>query len=471
MVAEVRARADAAPQSIFGAVLRPTTLGVLLVISMIAFEEMAVSPALPTAARDLHGVGAYGWAFTGFLITSVVGMVVAGQYGDAHGPRLPLLAGVGLFVAGLVVAGSATTMAQLVAARGVQGLGGGLLLTSMYVVIGETYPEALRPKVFALTNSAWLVPSLVGPTIAGVVTEHTSWRWVFLGLVPFCAAGSALLLPVTARLRRPAGGDRTVGDPWRVVRAVVVGLGVAAIEEAGQHPSPPFVALGVVGLAALVWAVVGLVPPGTFRVAGGVAAPVALRGLLAGAFVGVESFIPLMLSTQHGYGATASGLPLSAAGIAWAGASWIAGRDVAGDAAARRTRLLQVGFGCMALALALVAVASVPAVPAVLAYPAWFLSGFGAGLAMPTLSVLLMLHTNDRDRGRDSAGLQLADTTTSALTTGLGGILVAAAVGGAIGYTTAFTALDAVMVVLALAGALLAVRTRTSVGRSGAPAP
>ncbi|HEX7355064.1 MAG TPA: MFS transporter, partial [Mycobacteriales bacterium] len=326
--------------------------------------------------------------------------------------------------------------------------------------------EALRPKVFALTSSAWLVPSLLGPLVSGLLTEHASWRWVFFGLVPFVLVGSALVLPIIAAMRRPPRHDRALGDRSRIVRAVLVGLGVAAIEEAGQHPSPALVALGVVGAGALAWGIVGLVPAGTFRVAGGVAAPIALRGLLAGSLFGAESLIPLMLTTQHGYGATDAGLPLTVAGVSWAFGSWVSGRSLPGDAALRRVRLLRWGFSCDAAAVALVGVTALSAVPGWLAYPAWLLAGLGAGFAMPTLSVLLLGHTNDRDRGRDSAALQLADVTTSALTTGLAGILVAAAARGSLGYTSAFVALDATLVVVAVAGVGLAGRTRRPIAGS-----
>jgi len=459
VVVDARASVAPEPASIFALSLRATTFGIVILITMIAFEDMAVGPALPTAARDLHGVGAYGWLFTTFLLGNVVGMVAAGQRSDVHGPRIPLLAGMGLFVTGLVVAGSATTMAQLVAARGIQGLGGGMLITAAYVLIGETYPEALRPKVFAATSSAWLIPSLLGPLVSGVLTEQASWRWVFLGLVPFVVIGILLMMPIVATLHRPPAPDRALGDRRRVVRAVVLGLGVAGIEEAGQHPSPALITVGVVGLVALGWGIVGLVPTGTFRVAGGVAAPIALRGLLAGALFGTESLIPLMLSTQHGYGAIAAGLPLACGGVSWAFGSWISGRTVAGDPGLRRARLLRLGFGCVAVAVTAIGVASVPAAPAWLAYPAWLVAGLGAGLTMPTLSVLMLQHTNDRDRGRDSAALQLSDVTTSALTTGLAGILVAAAARATLGYTAAFVALDATMVVVALVGAATAGRT------------
>ena len=86
--------------------LRGTTVGLLILITLIAFEAMAVSAALPTAARDVHGLAGYGWAFTGFLVANIVGMVASGQLSDARGPRPPLVAGLAFFLAGLVLAGT-----------------------------------------------------------------------------------------------------------------------------------------------------------------------------------------------------------------------------------------------------------------------------------------------------------------------------------------------------------------------------
>jgi MFS family permease len=115
-----------AARSIFSPALRSTSGGILVLVTLIAFEAMAVAAALPTAAREVHGIAAIGWAFTGFLVSDLVGMVVSGQVCDRRGPRLPMVVGLGGFTAGLAVAGTATSMAQLVAGRCVQGFGGGL---------------------------------------------------------------------------------------------------------------------------------------------------------------------------------------------------------------------------------------------------------------------------------------------------------------------------------------------------------
>ena len=459
---------------IFRGPLRATSIGILILITIIAFEAMAVAAALPTAAKDLHGLGAYGWVFTGFLIANVVGMVVAGQVSDSHGPRVPLAAGLVAFVTGLVLAGAAPWMAMLVAGRVVQGLGGGLLITASYVVIGESYPEALRPKLFAAISSAWIVPSLIGPLVSGVLAQHVSWRWVFLGLVPFVLAGCTLLVPTLRAMRSahvhtgggladpppPATPSPAGGPPGRVLHALAVAAGIAALEQAGQHPSPLSIALGVLGLAALLWGLHTLLPAGTVTVRPGPSAPIALRGLLAGAFFGVESIVPLSMTVQHGYGATAAGLPLAISGLAWSVGSYVQSRDPKGDEERHRIRLVRSGLSLIACAAVLVAIVVHPGVPGWLMYPSWCVAGFGAGLSMSTVSVLLLKYTNDEDRGADSAALQLSDATVSAFTTGIAGVLVAAAARASIGYTAAFAVIALAMAAVAACGAAVSGRVR-----------
>lgn len=464
---------DAAVATIFGPRLRATSGGILVLITLIAFEGLAVAAALPTAARELNAIGAIGWTFTAFLVCNVVGMVLAGQMCDRYGAAIPLLIGLGCFVGGLLVSGTAASMAQLVVGRGTQGIGSGVLITAIYVVLGETYPDALRPKIFAAMSSAWVLPSLIGPLVAGSLAEHASWRWVFLGLLPFVLIGAALLAPVLHRLPRHRVAGSPLADPRRIVQAVAVALGIASFQAAGQHPSAVALAAAAAGVLVLIWGLRALLPAGTITVRRGVSAPIAMRGLLAGAFFGVDALVPLTLSVQHGYGAIAAGLPLVASGITWAAGSWWQGRDR--YAGSDRVGLIRAGFGFVAVAAAATAVVVQPAVPGWLMYVAWGIAGIGAGLAMSSIGVLLLRFTTDADRGTDSASLQLADAVSSAVTAGFGGVLVATAARGALRYTTAFTVLDLAMAGVAVAGILVAGRSaparprRTSA--SGRPQP
>ncbi len=127
-------------------------------------------------------------------------------------------------------------------------------------------------------------------------------------------------------------------------------------------------------------------------------------------------------------------------------------------------RLVRAGFAFVAVSALAVAGTAQPSLPGWLIYPAWALAGVGAGLTMTSVSVLLLNYTNDADRGADSAALQLSDATTSAITTGIAGVLVAAAARGALGYTAAFTILDLAMAGVAVVGVLVA-------GQVRAPAP
>jgi sugar phosphate permease len=202
-----------------------------------------------------------------------------------------------------------------------------------------------------------------------------------------------------------------------------------------------------------------VLPPGTIRARRGVPATIALRGLLAGCFFGVEAVVPLSLTVQHSFNATEAGLPLACSGVTWAFGSWLQGRDVAGDEQERRVRLARYGFSLIALGTVGVAICALT--PAGwLIYPAWALAGAGAGMTMSTLSVLMLRFTNDRDRGFDSAALQLSDVASGAVTTGLAGVLVATASRGTIGYATAFAVLDVAMVCVAVVGVGAATRLR-----------
>jgi MFS family permease len=123
-----------------------------------------------------------------------------------------------------------------------------------------------------------------------------------------------------------------------------------------------------------------------------------------------------------------------------------------------RPTLVRCGFVALALGLAGAAGASVPGAPIWLMYLAWVSAGVGAGLTTPNLSVLVLAHTTDADRARDSAALQLADGVASAFTIGFGGVLVAAAAHGHLGYTAAFVLLDVSLLGLSLVGVLAAGR-------------
>src|SRR5215469_11415043 len=166
---------------------RALTTGLVLTITFIASEALAVITIMPVVAKDLRGLSLYGWVFSAFKLGNVLGIVTAGRQADRYGPARPFLGGLVLFGAGLTIAGLAPTMLVLVAGRALQGIGAGAVPAVAYVSIGRSYPERLRAQMMAVLSTAWVVPGLVGPAVSAAVASLVGWRWVFLGLLPIVA--------------------------------------------------------------------------------------------------------------------------------------------------------------------------------------------------------------------------------------------------------------------------------------------
>jgi MFS family permease len=172
----------------------------------------------------------------------------------------------------------------------------------------------------------------------------------------------------------------------------------------------------------------------------------------------MDALLPLTLTSVHGYSPTAAGIPLTAGALGWATASNLQGRfpDLP------RERLLRIGAALLALGLAGTALAALPALGGWPAYPFWAVSGLGMGLGMPSVGVLLLNQSPEHRRGADSAALQIADVTASALCIGLAGVLVAAATAGLVSLPAAIVVSVAVFTAVALLCVAVA-------GRAAAP--
>ena len=119
--------------------------------------------------------------------------VVAGRLSDRIGPGQPLFVGMAIFAAGLVVAGTAEHMLQLVGGRLVQGLGSGVMNTAAFVLIAHAFDARQRPRMFTYISTAWVLPAFVGPPISAWLTETLSWHWVFFAVLPLVVGGAACL--------------------------------------------------------------------------------------------------------------------------------------------------------------------------------------------------------------------------------------------------------------------------------------
>jgi MFS family permease len=433
---------------------RGLTAGLVLNVTFVAFEALAIATIMPLVVADLGGVALYGWVFSSFLLADLVGIVVAGELADRFGPAIPFGAGLALFVIGLLMGGLAPSMPVLVAARAIQGFGAGAIPAVAYVVIGRTYPDALRPRMFAVLSTAWVVPGIAGPALAAFVADHVGWRPVFLGLVPLVIVAGSLAL----------GALRSVpGNPGRAARRVLLdavrvasgtGLVLGGLQARDLLLSPALAAAGLVlGIPALR----KLLPPGTFRASGALPAAVLSRGLLTFAFFAADVFVPLTVTTIRGESVLLSGIALTAGTLAWTTGAWIQERTVFRVGAAP---LVRNGFLLVAVGIAAMGVVLVGAAPVWVCVPGWAIAGLGIGMAYSSIALTVLRHAPAGSEGATASSMQLADILGNALGTGLGAVAVAGAVATVGSAFLGVAVTDFIAGGLAIAGVFVASRLR-----------
>ncbi len=445
---EVRTAEPAAPGIMSGTFLW-ITIGACALVFLGAFESLAVTTVMPVVSDDLGGERLYALAFAGPLATGVIGMVAAGNWADRRGPTAPLYTSVAAFVAGLLIAGLAPSMEILVAGRFVQGLGSGAMMVALYVVVARVYAQDKHPAIFAAFAAAWVVPSLIGPTIAAVVTDLWSWHWVFLGVVVLALA--ALLMVVPALRGMPGGGDASA--PWALGRlgwSVLAAFAVLALNLVGDIPGVgPALAAGAVVIALI--AVRPLVPRGTLRARGGLPSVILVRGLVAGAFFGTQVYVPYLLTDRYELTPTLAGLALTGGALAWSTASTVQGRM---GARLSNVVALRIGTMLVLIGIALVLATAAFGWHALVIVAAWIVAGSGMGLMSPRSSVLTLSLSTPANQGFNSAAMTVADSFGSAMVLAVTGTMFAALAATA----DPFTAVFALTVMIAVVAVILAPR-------------
>lgn len=429
-------------------------------MSLAAFESIAVATAMPIIARDLHALGVYSWGFNAYICASLVGMVLSGLLCDRGRLREVTGGAIILFAAGAVVAGLAPTMAVLVAGRAVQGFAGGAIVVAVYVVMARAFPTEIRPRAFVLLSAAWVVPSLVGPAVAGVVAEQWSWRVVFL-VVPLLVIGPSLVILPVLRTLSVVDGMPAPGARRRLGWALVAAAALALTQDGLLRWDWPGALETIVGLTTLVIAARILLPRGALRLARGLPTTVVMRGIAAWAYFAAEAFIPLAMVEQRNLSASAAGLALSIAAIGWLTGSWSQGRL---PATTDRPRMVRWAMLLVAVSIASLPLALIPTVPWWIVIISFALGAVGMGLTFPTLAVLVFSLSPTAEQGVNSSALQICDSMACVLGIGIAGAVLAAAVAGGGPTAVTFTLIWGACALVALGGSLAAPRMR-------APAP
>ena len=392
MAAAEPASGDPAPLD--HATIRAIMVGILLAMFLSALEQTIVAPALPTIGRTLADVENLSWVVTAYLLAATAVTPLFGKLSDIYGRRITMLVACVIFIVGSVACALAPTMPLLIAARALQGIGGGGILPLAHTIVGDLVSPRERPRYQSYTSIMFMVASIAGPVVGGVLTDYVHWTMIFwinlpLGLVALVLTDRALKkLPRNDRPHKldVAGATLMVGAALAVMLAMTWG--------GTRYPWLSWPILGLVAGSALLWLsfVVRLHrAPEPFIPLSVLREPVVRAVTVAGFFsVGVITalsiFLPLYLELVLGLSPSGSGTALIVFLAAATVGSFIAGRIMI-----RTKHYMRVPIGGLAIGvLMLVAFAIKPAglslfeVSVLLA-----IGGTGLGVMYPVTTVIV----------------------------------------------------------------------------------
>lgn len=392
-------------------------LGLFLLEALAAVQILVVTTVMPAIVADLGGLHLYGWAFSAAGLATVITIPLTGQVVDRVGPLRPLAVMLGVFTTGTLVAGLAPNMPVLIVGRFLQGAGAGAQFAVGLGTIAKVFPEAHRPRIFALLAAAWILPGLLGPSYGALLASTIGWRWAFITVLPLLAGAAWLVLHEMSAVKIPRGEGKRLDVRRPLQLSVGSGAVLAGLTDLSIWSVP--LVLGGVALAAP--AMIGLVSRGT--PVGRAGLPVALLSgfLLSLAFFGVDGFVPLLLTRVRGRTVAEASLVVTLATVGWSAGTWWQSRIVGRVSNPR----LIIG-GAIAIGMGTIGVASgLVSAPLVLPYAAWTLAGLGMGVVYPTVYLATMSRAAPGSEGSAVALMLLVDSLGSSAGTGLGGSAVA----------------------------------------------
>ncbi|MGH3653596.1 MFS transporter [Glutamicibacter sp.] len=426
--------AERADPTIYAPQYLATTLGMFVLVFLVAFESMAVTTVMPLVSELLGGERYFALAFAAPIASGMLGMVAAGEITDRWGPKHPQFIAVAVFCVGLLICGSAENMQMLIAGRILQGVGGGAITVAIYVLIARAYPGHLHSKIFALFATAWVVPAMVGPWLAGLIAVHLGWRWVFSGVAVLVILAFSGIVPVLKSLSSKRNSELGPISTKRLILAGLTGLAVICMNLLGNAQSRWSLLGLVLALAVALIAIRPLLPKGTFTLGRGLPSTIMTRIFVTGAFFGVEVYLPYLLREDYQLGPDRAGLILTASALCWSLGSWLQGK--LGEKVESST-CITVGAvaGSVAISTALATAIFHP--PVFVLVCGWAVGGFGMGMIFPRQNVNMLALSAKQEQGFNSSAMTVADSLGNAGTTAIGGVIFAMAATG-MGFISVF---------------------------------
>ncbi len=307
---------------------RRQVLGTILVMTgtfVAAMDTSVVGTAMPTVIGELGGIDRYAWVFSAYLLASTVTTPIFGRLADMFGRKGIYFGALVGFVAFSMLAGTSTSIDQLIAYRALQGLAAGALLPIGFTIAGDLYDRAQRAKISGLFSTVWVGAAIVGPAVGGFITQAVSWRWTFYVNLPIGIVALALLIFAY----RDTGEHHRQRIDWLGAAAFAVSATALMLGLNGLLPAVT-IALAVAFAALFVRLERATSAP--FLDLGLVRDPLIgaalVMTLAAGAIqFGLTSFVPPFVQGVQGGQPSEAGLALGAMSIGWSagslGIGWI----------------------------------------------------------------------------------------------------------------------------------------------------
>lgn len=158
--------------------------GLMISLLVGALDNSIMSTAMPKVIASLGGMAYYVWPFTIYLLTSTIAIILSGKLSDIYGRKKVLITGIVIFIVTSVLCGFSQNIMELTFFRGLQGIGGGILMTIPFIVVAEVFPPRERGKYMGILSSVFGFANVLGPVLGGFITDFMGWEWVFYVNIP-----------------------------------------------------------------------------------------------------------------------------------------------------------------------------------------------------------------------------------------------------------------------------------------------
>jgi EmrB/QacA subfamily drug resistance transporter len=416
--------------------IRSILTGVFVAMLLAALDQTIIATALPTIGRELRDLEHLSWIVTVYLLTSTDVTPHNGKYSHTHGRPLTLLKGIATIIVGSIACALAPSMLVLILARGLQGLGGGGLISLAQTIIADLVPPKERSRYQVYFASVFVTASLVGPVLGGFFAEHLHWSVIFwinlpLGLLAFWMSNESLKrLPRHDRLHRLD----VLGAVLMVAATVTFMLVLSWGGVRYPWASPPV--LGLLAASALLWmlfvlrlrrAPEPLIPPSIFR------NPVVRMGTLSacfgmGTYIGLTIFLPVYFESVRGFSASASGLAVIPLMIGTVAGATISGRSMAKLKHYKRIPVVGLALAVVCTGVLVAFARTLPLVPLEILLA---LISMGLGTLLPVSTVSIQNAVKLHELGTATGTANFSRSLGGALIVAVFGAIIVAGTGGA----------------------------------------